>query len=282
MKIESPRETDARARLAALIGSGRPVDIVEASLVVASGEYPGLDVDHHRRRIDALGDTAAKRVEGIENPFARLDALRVYLFEEQGFRGNASEYYDPRNSYLNEVLDRRSGIPLTLSIVTMEVAGRCGFSARGVGLPGHFVLRLDSGHRSVLIDPFSGGGVITEDDCRDLVTQATGKPDLFRSELLEGVSTESMLARLLANLKQIYLAREDHVRALGIVEMLRVVRPDDASELRDRGFLMARLGHPGTALEDLEAYLELAPAAADAAAVRSRLGWLRRRVTEVN
>jgi regulator of sirC expression with transglutaminase-like and TPR domain len=282
LKIESPREADARARLAALVSSGRPMEIVEASLVVASGEYPGLDIDHHRRRIDALGDAAAKRVEGIDNPFARLDALRVYLFEEQGFRGNVSDYYDPRNSYLNEVLDRRLGIPLTLSIVTMEVAGRCGFDARGVGLPGHFVLRLDSGRRSLLIDPFTGGSVITEEDCRDLVTRATGKPDLFRSELLEGVSAESMLTRLLGNLKQIHLTREDHARALAIVEMLRVVRPDDASELRDRGFLMARLGHPGTALVDLEAYLELAPDAADAPAVRTRLAWLRRRVTEVN
>jgi regulator of sirC expression with transglutaminase-like and TPR domain len=282
LKIETPPETDARARLSALVGSGLPLDIVEASLVVASGEYPGLDIHHHRRRIDALGDAAAKRVEGIENPFARRDALRVYLFEDQGFRGNVADYYDPRNSYLNQVLDRRLGIPLTLSIVTMEVAVRCGFNPRGIGLPGHFVLRLDSGRRSLLIDPFAGGGVITEDDCRDLVARATGKPDLFRSELLDGVSAESMLVRLLANLKQIHLAREDHARALAIVEMLRVVRPGDASELRDRGFLMARLGQPGTALVDLEAYLELAPDATDAPAVRNRLAWLRRRVTEVN
>ena len=280
--LGSPHETAARKRLAALVECGEPLDIVEASLVVATGEYPDLDVADERRRLDDLGVEAAGRLDGLSNPFARLDALRVFLFEDRGFRGNSEDYYDPRNSYLNDVLDRGLGIPLTLSIVTMDVARRCGYRIRGVGLPGHFVVGLDFDGRSHLIEPFNTGAVITEEDCRDLVTRSTGKPHLYSEKMLEGIPAHAMLVRLLGNLKGVFLAREDWTRALSIVEMLRVVRPEDPAELRDRGFLMARLGRPGAALGDLETYLAIAPDAADASAVRSRLGWLRRRVTEVN
>ncbi|MDX1388789.1 MAG: tetratricopeptide repeat protein [Acidobacteriota bacterium] len=280
--IGSPHETAARERLAAIVESDKPLDIVEAALVVAAGEYPHLSVADERRRIDDLGVEAARRLDGLSNPFARLDALRVFLFEERGFRGNSEDYHDPRNSYLNDVLDRGLGIPLTLSIVTMETARRCGYRARGVGLPGHFVVGLELDGRGHLLDPFNGGALITEEDCRELVTRSTGKPHLYSPELLQGASTDAMLVRLLGNLKRVFLGREEWSRALSVVEMLRVVRPDEPAELRDRGFLLARLGRPGAALGDLETYLALAPDAADASAVRSRLGWLRRRVTEIN
>jgi regulator of sirC expression with transglutaminase-like and TPR domain len=269
-------------RLATLVEGPGPLDLVAAGLVVASEEYPDLDVGAERRRVDDLGQDAAERISDLSNPFARLDALRVFLFEDLGFRGNDEDYYDPRNSFLNEVIKRRLGIPLSLSILYIEVARAAGLDARGVGLPGHFVVRVDDGGRRLLIDPYHGGGVITEEDCRQLVARSTGRPGLFRPDLLEGVGPTEMLGRLLRNLKRIYLAREDHRRALAVVDKLRRVFPDESTELRDRGFLLAHLDRHEAAVADLEAYLALHPHAPDANAVRGRISWLRRRISQLN
>lgn len=278
---QDPRER-ARSRLADLLVTDQPLDLVEAALWVAAEEYPDLDVEHERGRVRRLCDEGAGRVQGIDNPFARLDGLRAYLFEELGFRGNLEQYNDPRNSFLNEVLDRRLGIPLTLSLLFVELARTAGFEARGIGLPGHFVARADYRGRTILVDPFHGGGVITLEDCRQLVARSTGRGWLFRSEVLEGTSDRAMLARLLMNLKYAYLGRSDYARALAVVDRLLLVTPDDSAEIRDRGFLRARLGRAGAAIADLERYLSLAPDAPDTRSVEGRLVWLRRRLSEAN
>ncbi len=267
-----------RERLSALLARPDALDVVGAVLLVAAEEYPALDVEHERRRLAALAAEAGRRAAGLANPFARLDAVREYLFEHLGFHGNDDDYDDPRNSYLNEVLDRRTGIPLTLSIVYMEVVRGAGFEARGVGLPGHFVVRVEFGDRTILVDPYHRGEVVTEEDCRQLVVRSTGRPSLFRRELLRGTGTRATFLRLLHNLKRIFLAREDYERALGVVERLLLVSPDDAREVRDRGILMAHLGRNEPAVADLEAYLALAPTAPDAESVRGRLAWLRRKL----
>jgi len=278
----SDRHAGALKRLAALIERPEPLDVVTAGLVVASEEYPDLDIPTERLRVEALGKEASARIGALSNPFARLDALRTYLFEELGFRGNDQDYYDPRNSFLNEVLHRRLGIPLSLSILYIEVARGAGLEARGVGLPGHFVVRVDDDGRRLLVDPYRGGAVISEEDCRQLVSRATGRPDLYSPDLLEGVGPREILGRLLRNLKRIYLAQEDHRRALAVVEKLRRVFPDEATELRDRGFLLAHLDRHGAAVADLETYISLHPHAPDANAVRGRVVWLRRRIIELN
>jgi regulator of sirC expression with transglutaminase-like and TPR domain len=276
------RREEVRERLAALLRQNGPLDIVEAALLVAAEEYPHLDTGRERRRIEALAAEAGSRALPLANPFARLDALRVYLFDELGFHGSVDDYDDPRNSFLNKVLDRRAGIPLTLSLVFMEVARGAGFEARGVGLPGHFVVRLDHDGRVLIVDPYHAGAVITEEDCRDLVLRSTGRPSLFRRELLEGTTPLAMLVRLLRNLKRVFLAREDYERALGVVDRLLLAAPGEPSELRDRGFVLAHLGRPGAAAADLESYLSLAPGAPDADAVRDRLAWLNRKNQEIN
>lgn len=276
------RRARVRARLAALIDDQESFDIVEGALLVAAEEYPDLDRLRESARVRALARAAGLRARGLDNPFARLDAVRSYLYEDLGFRGNLDNYDDPRNSYLNEVLDRRTGIPLTLSLIFMEAGRAAGFDVRGIGLPGHFVVGLRWNGRDILADPFHGGQVIVEDDCRQLVARATGRPALFRREQLAGVSDRAMLRRLLGNLKRVHLARDDHRRALTVVERLLLVSPGDPHEIRDRGFLLAHLGRPGAAVVDLETYLELDPAAPDAASVRGRLAWLRRRLTEIN
>jgi regulator of sirC expression with transglutaminase-like and TPR domain len=204
------------------------------------------------------------------------------MFEELGFRGNVERYDDPRNSFLNDVVERRTGIPLTLSLLFMEIARAAGFSARGVGLPGHFVCRIGFAGRSILVDAFHGGRVITEEDCRTLVGRSTGRPSLFRREQLQGTSGRAMVGRMLLNLKHVYLTAGDFERALWAVERLLLVAPDDPRELRDRGFLLAHLGRPGAAIADLESYLARNPAAPDADSVQTRLSWLRRRASRVH
>jgi len=236
-----------------------------------------MDVLAQIGRIETIGVGARDRVASLTNPFAKISALREYLFDELGFRGNVENYDDPRNSYLDDVLQRKLGIPLTLSIVVIEVARRAGIAAEGVGLPGHFVVRFDEGGRRLLIDPFHGGHIITIEDCKDLVVRTTGRASLFRKDSLDAATPRAMLTRLLLNLKRIHLAQGDYIRALAVVERLLVVAPGDAKEIRDRGLLLAHLGQSSAAVSDLECYLALAPGAPDVESVRGRLAWIRRR-----
>ncbi|HUC44053.1 MAG TPA: transglutaminase-like domain-containing protein, partial [Candidatus Sulfotelmatobacter sp.] len=173
-----PHARAARTRLGELLLAPGPLPLVEATLLVAAEEYPELDVMAPMARVEAIGTEAARRVAGVTNPFARLDAVRALLFEDIGFRGNVEQYDDPRNSYLNEVLDRKLGIPLTLSILAIEVSRRAGLEAVGVGLPGHFIVRIVEQGRNLLIDPFHGGQIVTVEDCRDLVVRTTGRASL--------------------------------------------------------------------------------------------------------
>ncbi len=267
----------ARARLLALLERPGELDASLAALWVAAEEYEYLDVAYAQARIKRLAEGAREVTEGLLNPFARLDRINEFMFDNQGFCPAADDYDDPRNSFLNEVIDRRTGIPLTLSMLYIELVRAAGFEARGVALPGHFVLWADDGKRRVLVDAFGRGRVLTEDDCRDLVRRSTGRETLFRREQLDGVPGRSMLGRLLMNLKHAYLSHSDYRRALAVVERLLLVWPSAHDEIRDRGFLKAHLGERGSAIADLEAYLHLVPTARDGASVRGRLAWLRRR-----
>jgi len=273
----TPRARAARRRLTAHLASAGPLPLLEAVLEIAAEEHETMDVLAQIARIETIGASAKERVAGLTNPFARLSALREFLFDELGFRGNVEHYDDPRNSYLDDVLERKLGIPLTLSIVVIEVARRAGMTAEGVGLPGHFVVRIEESGRRLLIDPFHGGHIITIEDCKDLVVRTTGRASLFRKDSLDAATPRAMLTRLLLNLKRIHLAQGDYIRALAVVERLLVVAPGDAKEIRDRGLLLAHLGQSSAAVSDLECYLALAPGAPDVESVRGRLAWIRRR-----
>jgi regulator of sirC expression with transglutaminase-like and TPR domain len=268
--------------LAHQLGGESSFDLVDAVLWIAYEEYPDLDVQQEARRIHLLAAEGAARVAGESNPFARLDGLQRYFTRDLGFRGNAEDFDDPRNSFLNEVLDRKLGIPLTLTLIFMEIARAAGFEAAGVGLPGHFISRLTYEGRTILVDPYHGGCVISEEDCRVLVRRCTGRSSLFRREVLLGSSERSMLRRLLLNLKHTYVSRNDYRRALAIVERLLLLHPADSKEIRDMGFLKAHLGQPSAAITDLETYLSLDPGAPDRESVQGRLVWLRRRLSETN
>jgi regulator of sirC expression with transglutaminase-like and TPR domain len=253
------------------------VDLGRASLLIACEEYPDLDLSHYLTRLDELARAARSRMED-QRPVALVTAVSRLLFEQEGFHGNTDDYYDPRNSFLNDVLDRRLGIPITLSALYMEVGRRAGVEVEGVSLPGHFVVRA----AGLLVDPFHGGTVLTEADCQERLDRIYGGRVKLRPEMLAPCTAQDMLARMLRNLKGIYVKAEDYPRALRVVELLLGANPDALEDLRDRGLLHAALDCYGLAARDLELYLERAPGAPEAAQLTERIAELRRKAARLN
>ena len=210
------------------------IDLAEAALAIAQEEYPTLDRAQYLLALDDLGEAARPRVARESTVLGVANALSHLLFEEQQFRGNAEDYYDPRNSYLNDVLSRRLGIPITLGLVYIETARRAGVDAEGVGMPGHVIVRVRAHGETALVDPFHGGTLLTEDDCLALVSASTGYTGPFEPSFLEPMSKRDFLARMLNNLKQVYLNERDYPRALAAVERLVLLHPDDPHERRLR------------------------------------------------
>ncbi len=258
------------------------IRLAEAALWIAADEYPGLEVGRWLRAVDGLGHAAAQRIREPMDLDEATAALNELLFEEEGFQGNAADYYDPRNSFLNDVLERRLGIPITLSVLYIEVAAQAGVRVRGVGLPGHFLIRAERHGASRLLDPFHGGATLEEADCEALLRRRYGAEARLDPALLRPVTTSEIVARMLANLKAIYTTREDWSRALRVVDRLVTLRPDALAELRDRGTIHARLGGAAAAIRDWERYLEGAADAADADRVRHDLRVLRQALARLN
>lgn len=255
-------------------------DVAEVALQLARDEYPRLDVEAYLAEIAALAHEAKNFARG--NFTARVDGLCRFLFHELGFRGNKKAYYDPRNSYLNQVLDRRTGIPITLSAVTMAIGQRVGVSIIGIGLPGHFVVQAQGGEQDILIDPFHGGRRLSLSDCEHLVRQATGVPFDAAPANLHAIPLGLIVQRMLNNLKGIYLQKEDWARAIRVLGRLRQIQPHDVQNRRDLGVCLVREGQPGKAIDHLEAYLRSVPEAEDAATVRQALLAAQREVSRWN
>jgi regulator of sirC expression with transglutaminase-like and TPR domain len=257
------------------------VDLAEASLLIAGEEYPDLDPDRYLARLDALGDALRVRA-GDGDGAALVPALNRLLFEEEGFHGNTEDYYDPRNSFLNDVLDRRTGIPISLCTVYMEVARRAGWALEGVGLPGHFVVRVSADAPPRLVDPFNRGTVLTLEDCQRRLDRIYSGRLRLAPAMLAPCSRKAILGRMLRNLKDIYVKAGDYARALRVVEMLRSLEPDSADELRDRGVLYAALDCYAAAAADLDSYLALRPRCAEAPQLTAKVAELRARAARLN
>ena len=273
-------ENRARTRFAALLERDPP-PLDEASLAIAEEEYPGLDADEYLVRLDALAERVRRKAP-LGRSATALHALRKVLFEEEGYRGNEADYGDPRNSFLNEVVDRRLGLPITLSILYIEVARRAGLELQGVGFPGHFLAKYVSGSGAeVFVDAFHGGEMLSADECVARYRARTGGRDLDRRHLA-AVAPRQILARLLFNLKRTYLERRDDIRAWWVLDRILLVAPGQLEALRDRGLVTARLGVPAAAERDLEAYLSRATSASDVQEVRRVLAGLRGRRPLVN
>ncbi len=258
------------------------VDLAHASLLIACEEYPHLDVPRYLSRLDEMGTALRDRLAEEPRPERSVMALNRYVFQEEGFRGNTEEYYDPRNSYLNEVLDRRTGIPITLSTVYMEIARRAGLDVEGVGLPGHFIVRVRTGSHGFLIDPFHAGALLSQKDCQRRLDRIFGGKVKIETRMLAACGRKAMLERMLRNLKAIHVKAQDFRRALGVVELLLTLRPESAEDLRDRGILHAALDCYALAVQDLEAYLTLAPRAPEAEEILARVAALRQMAARVH
>ncbi|HEV8200125.1 MAG TPA: tetratricopeptide repeat protein [Candidatus Polarisedimenticolia bacterium] len=268
----------ARQALQAILAlPDEAIDLGQAALLIARQEYPDLEVGRYLSILDDMGAEVKRRLRGGEGPMSRIGHLNRFLFEDLGFRGNVEQYDDPRNSFLNDVLDRRVGIPISLSTVYLEVGRRCGCPLDGVSFPGHFLVRWrdrgDAGE--ILLDPFHRGRVLTEEECRRRLLEQFGGRVSFRREFLRRARTRDILERTLVNLKLLYEKDHDYHRALMAQESLVFLSSDDAGRLRDRGLLYFRLACFGQARADLERYLELAPGAADSDAVRRQMPKLR-------
>jgi regulator of sirC expression with transglutaminase-like and TPR domain len=256
------------------------IDLARATLLLARVEHPELSPAPTLRRLDELAE--ASGAADIDDRLHALHRLREFLCEEEGFRGNTTDYYDPRNSCLNDVLDRHLGIPITLSVVFMEVGRRVGLHIRGVGLPGHFVVRADVGPEPVLLDPFDGGAVLTHERAAEVVARAVGRSMPLTEEHFAPVGKRQVVTRMLLNLRGIYCARGEWSKALTVVEHLLVVDEDCAGHVRDRGTVLVKLGHLQQGVTDWERYLGRCPQAADAEKVRGQLREVRQRLAALN
>ncbi|MGH7404707.1 MAG: SirB1 family protein, partial [Candidatus Methylomirabilales bacterium] len=239
MREEREVETQQiRNRFGAIVA--RPdeqINLAEAALFIAAEEYPHLDIRGYLDRISRIAERIKDRVGPELEPVRLIQELNRSLFDEEGFRGNSEDYYDPKNSFLNEVIDRRKGIPITLSILYMEIAWRLDLPLVGVGLPGHFIVKYEAAEREILVDPFHQGALLSEEDCQRTLDRIYIGKVAFHRDLLTRTPKRLILARMLNNLKSIYLQRGDLLRALGVAERLVLIDPDSPNLLRDRGLI---------------------------------------------
>ncbi len=259
--LEARSTLVANQLLAALNEPGEA--IAPAALAIARVEYPALDASPYLQRLERMGETAAARLKrrGESRVDAQVATLNAYLFEELGFTGNRDHYDDPRNSFLNEVLDRRTGIPISLAVVYLEVGRRAGLRLEGVNFPGHFLLRAPAvaGSEELILDPFHGGALLSEVDCRQLLRQHLGDEAAFDPTLLATATRQQIVVRMLVNLKRLYVRMRSFPQARFIAHLLLTVDPSALSELRDRGLLAYHMEDFAAALRDLETYLRLMP-----------------------
>lgn len=254
------------------------VPIEEIALLLARDQYPELDCQSYLACLDGFAVKARLRIDGVLGTPAIASGLSRYLFEEEGFHGNKYDYYNPSNSFINDVLDQRSGIPITLSIVYVAVARRLGLPISGVSFPGHFLVRYDDRERTFFIDPFNHGKLLTEEECKKRWIDLTRGTLSFRPEFLYASSNREILVRLLMNLKMIYMARKEYQSALDALNKTILFTPDGTEELKERGLIYYQLECFGQALKDLEAYLIKIPSSPDRPAIEVCIDELKEKV----
>jgi len=243
-------------------------DLAAPAFLIARLEYPKLDPEPYLDRIDAMGLAASHRIArdtGLDAPLpARVDALNKYLFDELGFFGNREQYEDPRNSCLNEVLDRRTGIPIALALIYIEVARRAGIRTEGINFPGHFLVRAlqdlhtDDPDEGLIVDPFHAGAILGEAECRTLLHRHLGEEAAWAPSLLARATRRQIMVRMLLNLKRLYVRMRSFPQARQVTDILLALQPSSLAELRDRGLLAYHMNDVYHALKDLEEYLKMA------------------------
>lgn len=250
------------------------IDLARSALLVAAENDTTLDVDAEMARLDDWAQQLSSRIDPSWNNLQRLARLRTFMYEELGFKGDVRGYYSPANSLLHSVMTRRLGIPLTLSILFMEIGWRIGVPFEGVGFPGHFLVRLTGEPADLLLDPYDHGASVHEDDCKRMIELTTGGSVPFEPSMVRSLGKKEMIARLLFNLKVACLKANDDFGALSAVERLLLLHPNDAPELRDRGLLLYRLDRYRDARTSLEGYLRARHDALDRETIEQHLAAL--------
>ncbi len=261
------------------------VSLAEGALWIAAGEYPELAVTGYLDRLQEMADRLRARLRSDMPTAEKLFALNRYLFDELGFSGNSDNFYDPRNSYLNDVMERRLGIPITLAVVYIEVGRRIGIGLHGVSFPGHFLVKCSLRDGVVILDPYSHGVSLSVDELQQRLRAAGNAADVdeaLLAHLLSAASHKDILARMLRNLKGIYAKQSDWLRALSSSERLLALLPDAGEEYRDRGGIYLQLECFRAALGDFNSYLKHCPGAADAESMRSQIAGLEVKVARLN
>lgn len=245
------------------------LNLVHAALLIAAAEYPDLDVPYYLARLSAWAGAVCGRVAPHAGVAIRLRQLNRFLFDELGFSGDTQNYYDPRNSYMNEVLERRQGIPITLSVIYMELGHRLALDLAGVSFPGHFLVKLPYGGGEVVIDPYHGGITLSAADLTRRLKSVLDMDIDSPAPFLAAVDNKHILVRMLHNLKAIYLHEGKVGKTIGVINKILLINPALADEYRERGLLFNGSECHHAALKDLRHYLRLRPAADDADAVRA-------------
>jgi len=258
------------------------IDLIRAALVMARVQYPHLDTEAYATRVEELARRVASLAGNLQ-PQNSMAALNRVLFEEVKLRGNREDYYDPRNSYLNDVLDRGLGIPITLSVVYMEIARRVGLHLSGVGMPGHFLLKhySEQGHET-LIDCFNRGDILSRQDCQSRLNEIYSGEIKLRPEFLHPISRRQILTRMLNNLKTVYLSTRNFRKALPIADLILVIYPRSSEDVKQRALLRYSMGLHRLAAEDLDDYLRISPDASDADEIRQMSLSIRRMLALMN
>lgn len=243
------------------------IDLAKAALYIALEETPSLNIETYLGQLDEW----AQQIQGLlpqeRYPLRVIQCINQVLYDDLGFVGNEDNYYDPRNSFLNEVMERRTGIPITLALVYLEVARRIEFPMVGIGMPGHFLIRPEFKDAGIFVDAFHKGEVLFPEDCEQRLQEIFAQPVKLEDQFLEAVSKKEFLARMLTNLKLIYINQQDLERALAVIEQLLLVFPDAIIEQRDRGLLHYQMGDTQSAIADLKTYVAHYPDASDSSMI---------------
>jgi regulator of sirC expression with transglutaminase-like and TPR domain len=260
----------APALLDLLAGRPSTISLDRAALEAARVDDPALDAERYIAELDRHAFEIAERAHDLSDPECFIRATNDYLFTEHHFRGNNDDYYNPHNNLLSRVLDTGLGVPITLSVVYIEIARRLAKPVRGIGLPGHFVIRYDDGDFSTFLDPFRGGAALTPEGCLAIAQEITGNqnPD---PAWLEPSEDRSIIMRILNNLRGAYFSRRESAHALNVLDLLIAANPAAAEEHKQRGVALMGLDRIADSLAAFRRYLELAPDAEDRDAIQSRI-----------
>jgi regulator of sirC expression with transglutaminase-like and TPR domain len=231
------------------------VDLARGALLIAAAAYPDMDESLYLERLDRMASKVKGDMTADISSADIIIRINHLLFDEKKFRGNREKYYDPDNSFLNRVLDRKTGIPITLSLIYMEIAGRLGLDVRGIGLPGHFIVALYPVTKIIYIDPFNRGKILSVDDCLELVRTHMGETVASDHNWLRPIDRKELLARMLRNLKLIYAQQDNDIMLFKMIHWILTLQPDAPGELRERAILYEAIGNPTLAIKDWLRYI---------------------------